>query len=443
MKNKKLKLSNELVQKNADGFNESNNPESKKLIFPSGFLWGASTAAHQVEGNMKNNWTKWEKENAERLVKEAKTKWQPWQQKKFPEMFEPKNYISGQACDQYHRYEEDFDIVKKLNHNAHRFSIEWSRIEPEEGRFDEKEIKHYRKVIQALRARGIEPFVTLWHWTNPQWIEEMGGPTNKKFIFYFARFAELMAREFFGLVNFWLTINEPTSVISASYISGIWPPQKRNPLIALKVYKILSQAHNQAYETIHSVSQNVQVGFANVLVYLNPVNKSSILDRLTVKIGNYFANRKFLNMTDGYNDFLTLQYYFHFDVAFLATNNNKNEVVSDLGWEVYPEGIYHLLKNLGKYNLPIYITENGLADAEDEKREKFIKDSLLWTHRAINEGIDVRGYFYWSLIDNFEWDKGFWPRFGLVEINYKTQERKIRSSALEYAKICQENTVKI
>lgn len=136
--------------------------EEKILYFPDNFFWGSSTSSHQVEGGNVNDWSEWENKNADRLATEAKKFWKDWQQKKFPEMFEPENYISGQACDHYNRYEKDFDIVNSLDQNAHRFSIEWSRIEPEQGKFDEKEIEHYRKVIRALRARNIEPFVTLW-----------------------------------------------------------------------------------------------------------------------------------------------------------------------------------------------------------------------------------------------------------------------------------------
>ncbi len=417
----------------------------KKLKFPSGFLWGSATSAHQVEGNCYNNWSEWEKKNAERLAKEAKNKWENWQQEKFPEMFKSENYISGQACNHYACYEKDFDIAKKLGHNVHRFSIEWSRIEPVEGKFDVKEIEHYRKVIQALRVRGIEPFVTLWHWTNPVWMTKKGGEASKEFSFYFSRYVEKVIKELGNIVDYWITINEPMSVIVNSYIVGVWPPQKRNILIAWRVYKILAKTHNEAYKTIHKVNKNAKVGFANVITDFEPNNKKSLLDRLTVKTANYLAKDKFLKITNSYNDFLTVQYYFHKKINFLgiSKNKNKDKEISDLGWEVYPKGIYYILKDLQKYNLPIYITENGLADADDSRREKFIKEHLYWVHKAIQEGVDVRGYFYWSLLDNFEWDKGFWPCFGLVEINYKTLERKIRSSALKYAKICKTNKLEI
>lgn len=410
-----------------------------KLQFPRGFLWGAATSSHQVEGGNFNNWSEWEKKNAERLAKEAGKKWQDWQQKRFPEMFDPQNYISGRACDHYNRFEEDFDLAKAGGHNAHRFSIEWSRIEPEEGKFDVKEIEHYRQVILALRKRNIEPFVTLWHWTNPVWLEKKGGCESKNFAFYFARYAKYAAENLKDQVDFWITLNEPTSVIAVSYATGIWPPQKRNPLIAWKLFKNFSKAHIQGYKAIHEVSKEAKVGFANVLHSFEAYRENSWLDHLMKKIGIYISNKKLLKMTLGFNDFLTVQYYFHNRFKFPRKIRLDDKPVSDLNWEIYPQGIYFILKWLKKYNLPIYITENGLADADNTRREEFIREHLFWVQKAIQEEVDVRGYFYWSLLDNFEWDKGFWPRFGLIEIDYKTLERKPRKSFYAYRKIIKNN----
>lgn len=347
--------------------------QNKILKFPRGFLWGAATSAHQVEGGTKNDWTEWEKKNAKRLAKEAKVKWADWQQKKFPEMFDPQNYISGKACDHYNRYEEDLDIAKELGHNAHRFSIEWSRIEPEEGKFDEREIEHYRKVLKAIRARGMEPFVTLWHWALPQWLARKGGVSNSIFPIFFERYTQRIADKLKSEVHFWLTLNEPTAVIGASYSAGVWPPQRKNPLTALGVYKNLSRAHNLAYNKIHKISKDAEVGFVNILNFLEPYNNKSALDNLSIKIGNYFSNRKFFNLTIRNNDFLAIDYYFHHKIKFPAFRKNENKETTDLGWEIYPKGIYHILKELKKYNLPIYITENGLADAEDKKEKNLSK----------------------------------------------------------------------
>lgn len=424
---------------------------SEKLKFPDGFLWGAATSAHQVEGGNKNDWSEWEKANASRLAEEAKTKWADWQQKKFPEMFEKENYISGRACDHYNRYEADFDIAKSLGYNAHRFSIEWSRIEPEEGKFDEREIEHYRKVIKALKDRGIEPFVTLWHWTNPLWISKMGGWENRKTIGYFLRYAKKIVSEF-PEIRFWVAVNEPTVYGALGYIKGTQPPAKKNILKSKKVINNLIRAHKQTYDVIHSINKSALVSSPYSVNYWFPY-ENRIWNKLMSRIMNYFEGH-YLGKIKNKADFIALQYYRSITIGFKLGGNflgiisnemHDQDNVTDLNWKIYPEGIYYFLKKNAKYNLPIYITENGIADADDSKREKFIKDHLFWVHKAISEGADVRGYFYWSLIDNIEFveDRGFWPRFGLVEVDYKTMERRVRKSALEYAKICKENRLEI
>jgi beta-glucosidase len=402
---------------------------SKKPIlkFPKNFYWGAATSAHQVEGVNFNDWTEWEKKNAERLAEKAKGYWQKWQQEKFPEMFRPENYISGRACDHYHRFQEDFDIAKSLNHNAHRFSIEWSRIEPKEGKINQKEIEHYRQVLVALREREIEPFVTLYHWPLPVWLAKKGGWLNPKTPYYFDRYVKIISENLFDYVNFWITINEPNVYASNSFLRGVWPPQRNNILQYHYVLRQLAKAHQLAYKSLHLIDLECKVGIAKNNIYFE-----------NIPLAGYFWNDYFLNKIKGQQDFIGLNYYFRNRLL-----GNKNESVTDMGWEIYPKGIYHVLKDLKKYSKPIYITENGLADAKDEKRAKFIKGHLYWIHKAIEKGVDVRGYFYWSLLDNFEWDKGFWPRFGLVEIDYKTMERKIRKSALGYADICKTNCLKI
>jgi beta-glucosidase len=414
----------------------------KKLQFPENFLWGAATSSHQVEGGTNNQWSEWEKKNAERLAGEARKKWQPWQQEQFPEMFQKENYISGQACDHYNRFEQDFDIAKELGHNAHRFSIEWSRIEPEEGKFDEKEIEHYRNVLLALRAREIEPFVTLWHWTEPVWFNESGGWNNKKSPEYFARFVEKVVVEYKDLVKFWVVVNEPNVSMGFGYFLGTQPPAKKGAVNFLGGYRNLFSAFEKATITIRKIDKNAEIGVANSITdyqaKIFPVLNSFIV--WTIE----FFSRYFLRKAISHCTFIGCNYYSRYVVSF-SEKEIAQEKRNDLGWEIYPEGISNVLKSLKKYSLPIYITENGLADAKDEKREKFIQDHLYQIHEAIAEGVDVRGYLHWSLLDNYEFPdvRGFWPRFGLVEVDFKTQERRIRPSALEYAKICKSNVLEI
>jgi len=424
--------------------------EQKNLKFPEGFLWGAATSAHQVEGNNHNDWTEWEKANAQRLAKEAGGKWQKWQQKKFPEIFDPANYISGRACDHYNLYEKDFDIAKSLGHNAHRFSIEWSRIEPEEGKFNEEAIEHYRQVILALRARGLEPFVTLWHWTNPIWIRDIGGWHNPKTIEYFLRYTKLMFREYRDLVRFWMPLNEPGTQISLGHILGKQPPGEKKLLKANKIFKHLIIAHKEAFTLSRQLQYPFEIGASHFMFYFMAYN-NYLWNYIPKTIISYLADRRFFKVFNNYSDFFGIQYYQPFIVKLkiggrvlgIIENKQPGEKRSDLGWEIFPKGIYHNLLKVAKYNKPIYITENGLADSDDSRRESFIKDHLFWINKAINKGADIRGYFHWSLLDNFELPevRGFWPKFGLVEIDYETMERKIRPSAMEYAKICKNNSL--
>lgn len=418
--------------------------------FPKGFLWGTSTSSHQVEGGNKNQWSEWEKKNAARLASEAKKKngrlrsWHRIQK----DAENPQNYISGSASDHYNRFEEDFDIAKSLGHTAHRLSIEWSRIEPREGAFDEKEIKHYQNVIKALRARNIEPFVTLWHWTLPVWLAEKGGLAHKKFPHFFNRFCEKIAASYKEDVTFWITINEPEVYIASSFIVGDWPPQKKNIYQAYMAHKHLIEAHKLAYTTIHAIVPDAKVGIAASNSYLEPRTKH-FFDRLTTRINTYLRNHWFLDRIRMHQDLIGLNYYSREKLGFMPfhirgtagffADKNENGQESDLGWAIFPEGIYHVLKDISSYGKPIYITENGLADARDALRTEFIKNHLLWVQKAITEGVDVRGYLHWSLMDNFEWSEGFWPRFGLIEIDRKTLARTIRQSAYAYAEIIKNN----
>lgn len=403
--------------------------EAQKLEFPKGFLWGAATAAHQVEGgNIHSDWWDWEQRGGG---------------------VEP----SGLACDHYNRFEEDFRLAKSLGHNAHRLSIEWARIEPEEGKWNEEVVRHYQKVLQSLKDKNIKTFVTLFHFTLPLWFAEKGGFERKENIRYFDRFVDHVVYNLGDLVDFWLTINEPNIYVGLSYLFGIWPPQKRNPLSTLRVYLNLAATHKSAYKLIHAIKKGARVGMAaNISTYHS--FGGYFIGMFVSKIAKFLINDSFYLLTRGCHDFLGVNYYFFHnfswkDFALVKRLNLKSieEAMllehSDLGWSIYPQGIYEVVMNLKKYRLPIYITENGVADAKDKYRERFILNHLQWLHQAIKEGADVRGYLHWSLLDNFEWAFGFKPRFGLVGVDFKTQERKVRKSALTYVMICNKNALLI
>lgn len=370
----------------------------KNLKFPDGFYWGAATSAYQVEGGINNcDWAE--------------------------------VYPAGIACDHYNRFEEDFDIAKSLGHNAHRFSIEWSRIEPEEGKFNKKEIEHYQKVINALRERDIEPFVTLWHWTLPIWVSDQGGWANKKTIYDFSRYCERVTTVFKDDVKYWMVLNEPGYWFGKAYGSKKFPVSKKGIFSAIKSYWNLVCAQRVVYSKLKLIHRDFLVGIIESTGWITPEPFRWILHDL--------RNFIFPWLVRGHFDFFGLNYYRRAPII----GSPKGDV-SEIGWEIYPKGIYKMIKGAyWRFSKPIIITENGIADSTDSKREKFIKNHLYWVHRAMEEGVDVRGYLHWSLLDNFEWDKGFWPRFGLVEIDYRTMERKIRPSAYEYKKIIENNAI--
>ena len=233
-------------------------------------------------------------------------------------------------------------------------------------------------------------------------------------------------------------MNEPLVYAYQSYLGGIWPPQKKNPLSFWRVINNLAAAHNQAYDLIKKIDANNQVGLAKNNIYFEA--KGNKLINRALKFGaDWWWNFRFLNKTRGQQDFICLNYYLHNLVDYGFSRPYAYQKMSDLHWGLHPEGIYYLLKDLGKYKLPIYITENGLADKGDQHRAWYIQEILKNVHQAIKEGVKVKGYFHWSLIDNFEWSEGFHPRFGLYEVNYQTFERTARPSVRFYSDICRYN----
>lgn len=405
--------------------------------FPKNFLWGASTASHQVEGDTHNQWSAWEKDNADRLAKSAEerlSKLPSWPTIK-RQAQDPKNYISGKAVDHYNRYEEDFDILGKLNMNAFRFGIEWSRVEPKEGQWDEQAIEHYRAYIKALQARGIEPILTLWHWTMPTWFTGRGGFETKENIKYFERYVQKIAEEFAEELNYVITLNEPNVYIGFSYGVGEWPPQQRNPTLAYQVYKNLALAHNAAYGILKAEKPHLNVGIAAQLSNMKPANPTSMLNKLSIKFRRYAMNAWFLNRIKKHQDFIGLNYYFTEYCDWRWQIKNPEKPVSDLGWYMEPQAIHELLEVTWKtYGKPLLVTENGLADANDSQRKWWITETVNGLETALQNDVQLIGYLHWSLLDNFEWAYGWWPEFGLVHVDRKTMKRTIRPSAQAFAK---------
>lgn len=423
--------------------------DKQKNLFPKNFYWGASTASHQVEGRNHNQWTRWELENAAKLAKDSHKKlgWmQNWPEIKSRAQ-DPNNYISGNGIDHYNRYEEDFKLLKKLNLNSFRFGIEWSRVEPEEGVWDKQQWDHYKKYVQALLDQGIEPFLNLWHWTMPEWFAAKGGFSRRSNLKYFDRFVSKLCSELpMNKLKFVITINEPNVYASFGYFTGEWPPNQKNPIRFGVTFYNLALAHRRAYKILKKLGgRHLQIGVASQLANIQAKRPHNILDQVSTKWMRYFWNWWYLNRINRYQDFVGFNYYFSDYYEFGDYRGVKNHELfhqanpkvpkNDLGWYMEPEGIYPLLMRVwSHYKKPIFITENGVADESDNYRRWWIEETMVALERAISEGVDLRGYMHWSLLDNFEWAFGWWPKFGLISVDRQNgNKRVIRPSALWWA----------
>lgn len=351
-----------------------------------------------------------------------------------------RDFVCGKACNSYKLYKEDIDLVKKLGCNIYRFGIEWSRLEPIEGEFNEEEFEHYKRVLAYAKRQGLKVMLTIWHWTNPLWLTIEGGWANKRVIKYFNRFVSQAVKELGRNVDYWVVLNEPLIHVSNGYLKAKFPPNKRSPFQAIRVFNNLVEAQKKAYRTIHRRYKNARVGFTKIGTYFEPARKWCPVELLFAHLAHYFYNLLFMKKTERYFDYVGIDYYFHSRIIWRPPFiKNYNRKTNDMGWEIYPKGIYKVLKKFAIFKKPIIIVENGLADADDSKRADFIKEHLKYVHKAMKEGVNVAGYSHWSLLDNFEWAEGWAPKFGLFEMDRETFERKPRPSARVYSKIVKNN----
>lgn len=416
---------------------------------PAGFLLGTATASLQIEGGDRNNsWYRWSDGGH---IKDGTH--------------------SVNAVDHWNRVEEDIEIMKKLNSQTYRLSLEWSRIEPERGKFSKEAIDHYRWEIEKLIEAGIKPLVTLHHFSNPLWLEDIGSWVNHEVVGLFERYVQYVVTYLGDIVSDWITINEPNVYMANGYVFGIWPPGERSIGKFIKGSRNMILAHIKAYKTIHSIREgmnqkNTMVGVANHLRVFDakkntPVNRwiSSMYDRM-------FQEIFITGMTEGklifplgsgyplekgkYYDFLGINYYTRDIVSFkmeAASLFSKREVfegssINDLGWEIYPEGIYRICERYyERFNAPIFITENGTSDEMDQFRIKYIYDHMYQIKKLIDNGIDVQRYYHWTLMDNFEWLEGLSSKFGLVSVDPVSYERKVKKSGLFYSELSREKGV--
>ncbi len=411
--------------------------------FSKDFYWGAATSAYQIEGGLNNNWSKWEKEHS----KEESEFYREGGRGKFnypigevnvKEACNEENYISGKAADSFNRYKEDVGILKELELNSYRFSIDWSRIEPEKGKYSKEGLEYYKNLIKELKDNGIEPFLTCWHWPIPLWLEEEGGLLAKNIVEYFGKFVEVLVENFGQDVKYWMTINEPLVVSGAGYLQGTRAPGIRNVFKFWKVSFVnLVKMHKFSYGVIKEYDANIQVAIAKNMFGVKEEGYK-FLQKFMKKIFGYFWNDLFLHKIEGYLDFIGLNYYSEIQTDIFNFRKEEKKR-SDIGWSMTPYCIYYVLKDLkDKYNLPIIITENGLADREDKYRKWWLDETLRAMEDALEYGVDLFGYLHWSLLDNFEWSEGHWPKFGLVEVDRDTCERRVRESGYYYRDLVKE-----
>ena len=381
------------------------------------FLWGASTSSHQVEGNQSNDWTEWENSG---------------------HVAEP----SGRAADSWNRWPEDLELAKKLGLNSYRFSLEWSRIEPKPGIFDREALQRYRAMIVRMREIGLIPLMTLHHFTLPLWVSTRGGFLNSQASRWFSRYVRIVVEEVGDLVDLFITINEPMVLVVMGYLIAAWPPGGRGFGRALKLIRRLVSIHADAYHTIKRIKPNAWVGLAHHLIQFEPW-RPGLLDYANTRLLHYLMNDRLVRMVGEYQDFIGLNYYTrqyaHWTSGLHPIQNRPGVNLSDLGWEIYPHGLTAVLKRVQSFHKPVLVTENGIATRDEALRTRYLEQHLAAVSAAQKAGIDVRGYFHWSLLDNFEWAEGYGPRFGLVEVNYDTLARSIRPAGYRYRDIIQAN----
>lgn len=388
--------------------------------FPTDFLWGSATAAHQVEGaNTNSDW--WAFELAEGT---------------------PAKEPSGDAIDHYTRFDSDFSLLAELGQNAHRFSLEWSRIEPTKGQFSVAGLDHYKRVLESLHSHGLTPFTTLQHFSLPQWFAQEGGWLSPDALGVFGRYVEHVADVLGDLMTYVGTVNEPSISSSSSYLAGTHPPGKKDIALAQRVNSTLADAHRTAVTAVRAGRGAPIVGVCLAVPYIEPLRPRDDADRETAaKLKAFLIDTHLdsLREADDPGDFVGVQYYAR-DRAdatspTMAAAPPADAEVSDLGWEVFPSGLGHVLREVAEVGLPVIVTENGIATRDDDQRVRYLASHLRELARTIDGGVDVRGYFHWSAFDNYEWGS-FEPQFGLIGVDRANDMRRvIRPSAVHYGEV--------
>lgn len=415
------------------------------LSFPHNFTFGAGVSSFQAEGKLGRRETDWDLflQKHKTIIKPGEIGPEWWNLKKA---------------------KEDIDRIAELSIQSLRLSLEWARIVPQEGKVNKEALSYYHQLIAYLRHKGITPLLCLNHFTLPSWIAKNGGWQAATIQQHFARYVRVVANEF-SYVTTWITINEPEVLIGAGYLTNYFPPKKSNIFSALMARENMLLCHEEAYRILKKTIPESQVGLAFSLRWYRPDDHNSFKEKVYTKIVNYLSTLNYIEATKQSCDFIGCNFYtgYYLDIAFkhlhrtwrkdaanipetilFGETKKPDAYVSDMGWPIVPDFFLDLLRSLhNSYGKPIIITENGIADEDDNFRSFYLLTHLTAVWKALQEGVDIRGYYYWSAIDNLEWLYGYDKRFGLIEINPVTGERTVRKSATLYKKIITSRTLSL
>ncbi|MCE9614561.1 MAG: glycoside hydrolase family 1 protein [Lentisphaerae bacterium] len=429
-----------------------------RLIFPDNFIWGTSTAGHQVEGgNAFSDWWAWEQKG---LIADGT--------------------VSGRAMDYWNRHEEDHALMAKLAYKGFRLGIEWSRVEPQKGHFDGDVIEHYRCILQSLRNHGFAVCLTLHHWVIPRWVADQNDWLNPDTVRQFLRYVNVVVKALGAFPDYWVTLNEPMVPAIMGNLLGRFPPQRRSLRAYRAVARAYLRAHAGAYHLIHQVQPLApdgtpsKVGVAMAYPWIEPWKSpgpagwyeraaAGIARRAafegwdhTIRTGkpHWIHGGPATAGVQNTYDYCGINYYMRVSLKYDRRRCDQYRIddaqappgtaMTQTGWQIYPEGFYQTIRAVWKrFGKPILITENGIADDADEQRPRYIVEHLAQVHRALQEGIPILGYYHWAFLDNFEWREGFAKRFGLIAVRHDDPDltRAPRRSAYLYSDIAQQNAV--
>lgn len=420
----------------------ADDPDDRRKGPPPGrFLWGVATSAFQLEGSPSADWTSWD----------------------------PALDGRPEVTNHYSLYREDLALLRELGVNAYRFSLEWSRIQVREDSWDIKAIEHYQEVVEILRNYRIEPMITLHHFTHPLWFMKKYPWHEDRSVDKFLEYVERIITSLGG-VRFWITFNEPYVLVLGGYFEGCTPPAIKDVSLGVKALTNILRAHASAYDLIHSKCPGSQVSVAHNMAALAPWRRWNPMDRVLSRIAKYFYNhsmldaflsgtlrikfpfreeRKILVPVKGKLDFFGVNYYTRIHIRFnpfkkMAVEMRHLDIdgvgLTDMGWEIHPRGLDKVLRDASRLNVPLIITENGIATRDSQKKISFLREHVDAVERCIRTGMDIRGYFYWSLIDNYEWLQGLDVHFGLYRVDFDTLRRTPTNAASYYSYIIRSRT---